>query len=227
MRGKVLLALAVAVVATVGGATYAIAASSGGQTYYGCVSNADGKLRVVTSADACKSNEAAISWNSEGPAGAAGAPGAPGAPGKDGRDGRDAAGVTPITASMVVTDSRQGVLPAIQVSGYSHEIVSPRDIATGQATGKRQHKPLTIVKEWNASTPLLLNALISSDVLTKVEITLSHSGTPFARVTLRDASISDYSVANETESWSFTYRKITWESLDGSQNMAEDDLRTA
>ena len=224
MRGKVLLALAVAALATVGGATYAIAASSGGQTYFGCVSNADGKLRVVTTADACKSNEAAISWNSEGPAGAAGAPGAPG---KDGRDGRDAPGVTPITASMIVTSARQGILPAVQVSGYSHEIVSPRDIATGQATGKRQHKPLTIVKQWSGTTPLLLNALITNEVLQKVEITLSHGSTPFARVTLRDASISDYSVSNETESWSFTYQRITWESLDGSQTMAEDDLHTS
>lgn len=37
----------------------------------------------------------------------------------------------------------------------SHEIKSPRDVATGQASGKRMHKPITITKEWSASSPLL------------------------------------------------------------------------
>ena len=37
----------------------------------------------------------------------------------------------------------------------SHEIKSPRDLATGQASGKRMHKPVTITKEWSASSPLL------------------------------------------------------------------------
>lgn len=33
------------------------------------------------------------------------------------------------------------------------EINAGRDIATGQATGKRMHKPFVIVKEYGASTP--------------------------------------------------------------------------
>jgi hypothetical protein len=37
----------------------------------------------------------------------------------------------------------------------SHTITSPRDPASGQATGKRQHKPHMIVKEWSASSPML------------------------------------------------------------------------
>ena len=37
----------------------------------------------------------------------------------------------------------------------AHEIKSPRDSASGQATGKRMHKPCTVTKEWSASSPLL------------------------------------------------------------------------
>ena len=37
----------------------------------------------------------------------------------------------------------------------SHEIKSPRDLATGQASGKRMHKPVTITKEWSAASPIL------------------------------------------------------------------------
>lgn len=32
--------------------------------------------------------------------------------------------------------------------------LAPRDRATGQATGKRQHKPMTMVTAWDKATPL-------------------------------------------------------------------------
>jgi hypothetical protein len=35
------------------------------------------------------------------------------------------------------------------------EVVSPRDAASGQASGKRMHKPIKITKEWDANTPML------------------------------------------------------------------------
>ena len=41
------------------------------------------------------------------------------------------------------------VCAAGKLSNASY-IVSPRDSATGQASGKRQHKPVTFVKEWGA-----------------------------------------------------------------------------
>lgn len=53
---------------------------------------------------------------------------------------------------------------------YSHEIVSPRDPATGQATGKRQHQPFRIVKYLNQSSPLLLTALANNERLKTVTI---------------------------------------------------------
>jgi hypothetical protein len=36
-----------------------------------------------------------------------------------------------------------------------YQVTSPRDAASGLATGKRQHKPITIIKEWDAATPQL------------------------------------------------------------------------
>ncbi|MEO7635800.1 MAG: hypothetical protein ABIS38_09185 [Sphingomicrobium sp.] len=36
-----------------------------------------------------------------------------------------------------------------------HSVKSPRDSATGQATGKRTHGSVTFVKEWGPSTPQL------------------------------------------------------------------------
>lgn len=34
-------------------------------------------------------------------------------------------------------------------------VISPRDVATGQSTGKRQHGAVRITKEWSASSPQL------------------------------------------------------------------------
>lgn len=36
-----------------------------------------------------------------------------------------------------------------------YQVTGPRDAASGQASGKRMHKPLTIVKEWGAASPTL------------------------------------------------------------------------
>jgi type VI secretion system secreted protein Hcp len=40
-----------------------------------------------------------------------------------------------------------------------------RDLATGQASGKRQHKPIVITKNWGAASPQLFQALVSNEVL--------------------------------------------------------------
>jgi hypothetical protein len=45
-----------------------------------------------------------------------------------------------------------------------YQVISPRDSASGQATGKRMHKPFTIVKEWGAATPSLMAMKAGYDV---------------------------------------------------------------
>lgn len=39
---------------------------------------------------------------------------------------------------------------SIATAVYEHSVKSPRDAASGLATGKRMHKPMTILKEWGA-----------------------------------------------------------------------------
>jgi len=38
-----------------------------------------------------------------------------------------------------------------------------RDVSTGQATGKRQHKPITVIKETDTSSPNLMRARKSGE----------------------------------------------------------------
>src|SRR5262245_4871597 len=74
-----------------------------------------------------------------------------------------------------LTDGERAILQMVLVRAFGPEadvegfaaIVSPRDAASGQATGRRVHSPLTIVKTWDANTPLLLNTLIGTPYTTE------------------------------------------------------------
>lgn len=56
-------------------------------TYYGCVNNTTGDLRVVSQTTTCNSGERKIQWNQAGPQGPAGPKGATGATGAQGPQG--------------------------------------------------------------------------------------------------------------------------------------------
>lgn len=56
----------------------------------------------------------------------------------------------------------------IAAIGFSHEITSPRDSATGEASGKLQHTPITFVKKWGAASPQLFQALTTNEMLKTV-----------------------------------------------------------
>jgi hypothetical protein len=60
-------------------------------------------------------------------------------------------------AQAPATDDAAGYIAGLALGGLlpGLEIVSPRDSASGLPTGKRQHKPLTITKELDRSSPLL------------------------------------------------------------------------
>src|SRR5947207_9637941 len=241
MKRKFLFAgAAVLLIAIASASTYAWARTKADATIQACVSNADGSVRVVAVAGACKKNEAPLEWSQQGPAGATGAGGAQGAAGRDGRDGAQgpqgspgpagssAASADAIDATMDATGQKQGPIAGggkggkIDVIAVSHQIVSPRDAASGLPTGKRQHKPFTITKELDKSTPLLAQALVTNENLTSVLFTFYRGGNAYMTVKLTNASISDRLEHGATEQISFTYQKITWTWIDGGIT-AEDD----
>ena len=131
---------------------------------------------------------------------------------------------------------------SIMVIGINHAVVSPRDAASGMASGKRQHKPLTVVKELDKSTPILANVLYNNENITAWELRFwqpSPSGQEVQHYTIElvNATISEIRTEmlnnkypenmqhREREHISFTYQKIiqTWE--DGGIT-CEDDWET-
>ena len=126
---------------------------------------------------------------------------------------------------------RKGQEGAIAVIAVSHEIISPRDPASGLATGKRQHKPFTFTKELDRSTPQLYKALVTGEVLPEVELVVfsssdKQSKTPIYTVKLSNATISEIRFVTpkdgpEAHEISLTYQKITWTWVEG--NITADD----
>lgn len=132
----------------------------------------------------------------------------------------------------------------IGVIAMSHEIVSPRDAATGLPTGKRQHKPFVITKELDKSSPLLYNALVNNENISEWELQFwtpqlsaaTGVGAEKQHYTIKliNANIAsiDFRMLNnknpelmryaEYEEVAFTYQKIEWTWVDGGI-MAMDD----
>jgi type VI secretion system secreted protein Hcp len=133
-----------------------------------------------------------------------------------------------IQGTFTATGQKQGAITgdgpngSMILIGLSHAIVSPRDAASGLPTGKRQHKPITITKELDRSTPLFLNALITNENLTTVTFSFTHGKGTYMTVKLTNACIASRTQSVETEQISFTYQKITWTWVDGGITAMDD-----
>ena len=127
----------------------------------------------------------------------------------------------------------------IMVIAVSHEVVSPRDQASGLPTGKRMHKPFVITKELDKSTPLLYNILVNNENISKWELQFWRPSATGAEqqhytVKLTNANIASihFKMANnkhpdlmkfaEYEEIAFTYQKIEWTWVDGGITAHDD-----
>jgi type VI secretion system secreted protein Hcp len=150
------------------------------------------------------------------------------------------AGATPALAGEILVTAqgmKQGNIVGngpggkILATKFSYEVTSPRDAATGQASGKRQHKPVTITKEWGAASPQLYQALLTNELLSTV--VLEFQGTNQKGMTetahyirLSNATVTDIkrytsSTGAELEDVSFTFEVI--EIQDAGGTLVRDD----
>jgi type VI secretion system secreted protein Hcp len=230
MKRKLITAAVTAALVVGGAATYAFASRSDtSQTINACVGQ-DGKFRLIAVGDACRPAETAISWNTTGPAGATGPQGLAGRDGRDGQPGPQgppgpsAANPDAVTATVMIHGAKTGDFSQtpIDVTAISHEIVSPRDPASGLPTGQRQHKPIVLTMGWGASTPRLLNSLVTNENLSTVSIALLSDGNQVATIKLTNANIAQYDQHGDQVTFQFTYQKIEWTWLDGGITASDD-----
>jgi len=148
----------------------------------------------------------------------------------------------PVKGSVI----QKGREDSIMVIAVNHEIVSPRDAASGLPTGKRMHKPLTITKELDKSSPILYQMLVNNENISEWELLFwtpqikatGGSGTEVQHYTVK---LTNANIANihfvmpnnkddvkkkfaEYEEVSFTYQKIEWLWKDGGITGTDDWL---
>jgi type VI secretion system secreted protein Hcp len=140
--------------------------------------------------------------------------------------------------------TQKGRENSIMVIAVSHEIISPRDPASGLPTGKRMHKPIVITKELDKSSPLLYNALVNNENIPTWKLQFwtpqlkaaQGVGTEFQHYTIELLNANIASIAfrmlnnknpdlmryAEYEEIAFTYQKITWTWTEGGITASDD-----
>jgi type VI secretion system secreted protein Hcp len=120
---------------------------------------------------------------------------------------------------------------------FSSQVSSPRDMATGNPSGKRQYSAITFTKLWGPSSPQMIQACTTNESLTVtfefVKAGLGGKEIVYQTIKLTGATISsvkryiDVSMGNEApdprelEDISFTFQKIDiW---DANGATASDD----
>lgn len=138
-------------------------------------------------------------------------------------------GGTPIKGSSTVT----GRQDSIEIIGFSHGLNLPVDVHTGKVSGVRQHAPMMLEKEFDASSPYLFKAVSNGQTLQSAELVwyrINHAGQeePFFKMSLEGVKISSINPSmpnvklagghnlNPTESISLRYERITWRYVDGN-----------
>jgi type VI secretion system secreted protein Hcp len=135
--------------------------------------------------------------------------------------------------------TQKGRERTIMVIALSHDIVTPRDPATGEATGKRRHSPLIITKELDLASAPLHSAQASNENLREWELQFwrpSATGVEQQHftITLTNASIAsihmempnnkhpDLMKLETFEEVAFTYQRIDWTWTDGGVTSSDD-----
>lgn len=134
-----------------------------------------------------------------------------------------------VLAGGVTEKGKEG---SIKVVTCQNSNLSPRDAASGQATGKRQHCPITITKEIDKASPLLAKAFKDQENLPEVTLTYYRAGKKGAiekwyTITLKEVFISSLKSSTggksqTQEEISFTFQKIEWSWFDGGVTASDD-----
>jgi type VI secretion system secreted protein Hcp len=133
----------------------------------------------------------------------------------------------------------EGVGAAGKIKGlaFHYEVASPRDSASGQASGKRQHSPVSFVKAWGAASPQLFQAAVTNEVLDSVlfefvETTPDGKEAVFQTVKLANAFVASIKLdakaapggheLQDVEEVSIVFQSIEMENLTGKTAAADN-----
>jgi type VI secretion system secreted protein Hcp len=142
-------------------------------------------------------------------------------------------------AGETAREAHRGKLAGL---AFHYGVESPRDTASGMASGRRTHHPVVLTKEWGASTPQFVTALCTNELLKSVLfefVNINPNGEEyvFHTVALTNANVSaieqyveegtvpgDAHEPRALERISLVFQHIEIENKDG-KTVAVDDAR--
>jgi type VI secretion system secreted protein Hcp len=133
----------------------------------------------------------------------------------------------------VTQKGREGWMNVVSVR---HELKSPRDPASGQATGRRQHGLLVVTKPLDKASVRLRHAWVTNEALKEVTLQLVQPSPKGGELVVLSVTLKNAAVANlelslsangpALENVSFAYQEITWKSPDNGDTAADQWLVT-
>jgi type VI secretion system secreted protein Hcp len=107
-----------------------------------------------------------------------------------------------------------------------HLISVPRDTASGMATGKRMHKPFTITKEVDMSSPALKQSLAKGGAVGDVTIVFEGAAPGTAKtaqkIVLTNAMVTGIQMVGKAEQITFDYQTIEVTYTNGGKSAMDD-----
>lgn len=120
-------------------------------------------------------------------------------------------------------------LGSIELKSFSHHVTIPVDASWGKLTGTRVHSPITIVKEFDRTTPILYRGVcegrtFKKGVIKMYRITESGTEAEYFNILLENikmTTVSPYIAPNglsstHLETLGLRYQAITWKYVDGN-----------
>jgi type VI secretion system secreted protein Hcp len=118
---------------------------------------------------------------------------------------------------------------SIQVIEWSWGAESPRDHATGLATGRRFYSHLKVLKRIDSTTPLFLQALSTNETLTQLLLTLRRPGgataVEYLKIAMTNAGVAkhEWLPPANGQSWEHEWVSFTFQKYDMTYTGAKVD----
>ncbi len=71
-----------------------------------------------------------------------------------------------LSEDSVGSTYQEGHDEQFMVQAFEHSLTIPRDVHSGQPSGRRIHQPLTVTKVFDKASPLLYQAMVTGEALT-------------------------------------------------------------
>lgn len=132
--------------------------------------------------------------------------------------------------------TRTGAKGWIALNEFTQEVKSPRDVASGQATGRRQYAPVIIRKRIDKASTLLAKAIATNQTIPSMTVELTRESPSkgggkqevYMKIELKNVMVSSFQEAGvddngePMEEVSFTFQKITWTDVKSGISASDD-----